>query len=146
MPTKIGYYPPTQIFKEKVMYRVLIVSMAVLILSACSSLEFPWVYKISVQQGNILDHKDIDKLEIGMTKRQVQFVMGSPLLVDTFNPDRWDYFYSKLDGKGNVTQKRFTVIFEDDKYVRHEGDIEPNATSDEDLPTDELDEANLGAS
>lgn len=122
------------------MYRPVTVALLALMLSACSSLEFPWVYKISVQQGNILDQEDIDQLEIGMTKRQVQFVMGSPLLVDTFNPDRWDYYYSKLDGKGKVMKKRFTVIFEDDRYVRHEGDYAPKAPSEDGQSTDELDE------
>lgn len=122
------------------MYRPVTVALLALMLSACSSLEFPWVYKISVQQGNILDQEDIDQLEIGMTKRQVQFVMGSPLLVDTFNPDRWDYYYSKLDGKGKVMKKRFTVIFEDDRYVRHEGDYAPKVPSEDAQSTDELDE------
>lgn len=121
------------------MYRPVAVALLTLMLSACSSLEFPWVYKISVQQGNILDQEDIDKLELGMTKRQVQFVMGSPLLVDTFNPDRWDYYYSKLDGKGNVIKKRFTVIFEDDRYTRHEGDYAPKVTPVDTPTTDELD-------
>lgn len=130
------------------MYRPVTVALLALMLSACSSLEFPWVYKISVQQGNILDQEDIDQLEIGMTKRQVQFVMGSPLLVDTFNPNRWDYYYSKLDGKGKVIKKRFTVIFEDDRYVRHEGDYAPKVPSSDTEPTDELDaitEDNAGA-
>ena len=128
------------------MYRPVTVALVALMLSACSSLEFPWVYKISIQQGNILDQEDIDKLELGMTKRQVQFVMGSPMLVDTFNPDRWDYYYSKLDGKGNEAQKRFTVYFENDRYVRHEGDYAPNQGSEDNPSTDELSEDNLGAS
>lgn len=96
-------------------------------LAGCSSLEFPWVYRISVQQGNIIDQEEIDQLELGMTKRQVQFVLGSPLLVDTFNQDRWDYYYSRRDGDGNTKDKRFTLFFEDDKYVRHEGDVKPTA-------------------
>lgn len=128
------------------MYRPATIALLALMLSACSSLEFPWVYKISVQQGNILDQEDIDKLEIGMTKRQVQFVMGSPMLADTFNPDRWDYYYSKLDGKGNETTKRFTIYFEDDRYVRHDGNYAPGQEQDEDQSVDELDEEELGAS
>lgn len=127
------------------MYRPVTVALLAIMLSACSSLEFPWVYKISVQQGNILDQEDIDKLEIGMTKRQVQFVMGSPLLVDTFNPDRWDYYYSKLDGEGKVMKKRFTVVFENDIYVRHEGDYAPKLPPADAPSTDELSEENLGA-
>lgn len=94
-------------------------------LIGCSSLEFPWVYKISVQQGNILDPEDINKLELGMTKRQVQFVMGSPLLADTFNQDRWDYYYSRRSGKGKIRTKQLTIHFENDVYVRHSGDTLP---------------------
>lgn len=102
----------------------------VLSLGACSSLEFPWVYRISVQQGNIIDQEEIDQLEIGMTKRQVQFVLGSPILIDTFNPDRWDYIYTRRSGKGEVTDKRFSVFFENDKYVRHEGNVMPTEKKD----------------
>lgn len=102
----------------------------VLCLGACSSLEFPWVYRISVQQGNIIDQEEIDQLEIGMTKRQVQFVLGSPILIDTFNPDRWDYIYTRRSGKGEVTDKRFSVFFENDKYVRHEGNVLPTEKKD----------------
>lgn len=102
----------------------------VLSLGACSSLEFPWVYRISVQQGNIIDQEEIDQLEIGMTKRQVQFVLGSPILIDTFNPDRWDYIYTRRSGKGEVTDKRFSVFFENDRYVRHEGNVMPTEKKD----------------
>ena len=107
--------------------RFISLSILSIALSGCSSLEFPWVYRISVQQGNIIDQEEVDKLEIGMTKRQVQFVMGSPLLIDTFNQDRWDYYYSRRDGDGNTAKKQFTVFFADDKYIRHEGDVEPTA-------------------
>ncbi|HEY7774780.1 MAG TPA: outer membrane protein assembly factor BamE [Marinagarivorans sp.] len=112
--------------------RFISVSILSIALSGCSSLEFPWVYRISVQQGNIIDQEEVDKLEIGMTKRQVQFVMGSPLLIDTFNQNRWDYYYSRRDGDGNTAKKQFTVFFEDDKYVRHEGDVEPSADKPDD--------------
>ena len=98
---------------------------ATICLSACSSLEFPWVYKISVQQGNILDQEDIDKLEVGMTKRQVRFVMGSPLMADTFNPNRWDYYYSRRSGDGKTKKETLTIFFENDKYVRHSGTKAP---------------------
>ncbi len=107
--------------------RLLCLFATTFFLNACSTLEFPWVYKISVQQGNILDLKDIDKLELGMTKRQVQFVMGTPLLTDPFNTDRWDYFYNRRDGKGNIKEERFTAFFENDIYVKHEGTIKPTA-------------------
>ncbi|MDZ7923112.1 MAG: outer membrane protein assembly factor BamE [Marinagarivorans sp.] len=112
--------------------RALSLFILTFLLNACSTFEFPWVYKISVQQGNILDLKDIDKLELGMTKRQVQFVMGTPLLTDPFNTDRWDYYYSRRDGKGEIKEERFTAFFENDIYVKHEGSIKPTAEQSKD--------------
>lgn len=95
-------------------------------LSACSYLKFPGVYRIAVQQGNIIDQKKVDQLKVGMTKRQVQFVMGSPLLNDAFHEDRWDYVYELRKGDDTLRDRRFTLFFEGDKLVRYEGDYEPN--------------------
>ncbi len=99
--------------------------------TGCSSLEFPGVYRIPVMQGNIIDQKKVDQLKVGMTKRQVQFVMGTPLLTDVFHDDRWDYVYQLRRGNDLLRDKRFTLFFEYDKLVRYEGDYEPNATAEE---------------
>ena len=64
---------------------------AVLILSACSTLEFPGVYKLTIQQGNIVSQEMVDRLKPGMTRSQVQFVLGNPVLADSFEQDRWNY-------------------------------------------------------
>jgi outer membrane protein assembly factor BamE len=112
-----------------------------MLVAGCSSLEFPWVYRIGIQQGNIIDQKDVDKLVLGMTKRQVQFVMGTALLTDTFNQDQWDYFFTSRSGDGVEHKKRFTVIFENDLYVRHEGDISPSG--DKVSTTDDSEEAEI---
>ncbi|MCR6651962.1 MAG: outer membrane protein assembly factor BamE [Cellvibrionaceae bacterium] len=64
---------------------VLVLATLGLLLNACSYLKFPGVYRIAVQQGNIIDQKKVDQLKVGMNKRQVQFVMGSPLLTDAFS-------------------------------------------------------------
>lgn len=122
------------------LFRFATIIIALATLQACSSLEFPWVYRISVQQGNIIDQEAVDKLELGMTKRQVQFVMGSPLLIDTFSQDRWDYYYSRRDGKGNTEDKRFTVYFKDDRYVSYDGSVAPSpekTSANDTLETDE---------
>ncbi len=89
-------------------------------LSACSSFGFPGVYRIEIQQGNIIDKEDVDELRIGMTTSQVQYLMGSPLISDPFHQNRWDYFYSFRDGDGNTKQKRLTLTFEADllKYIQ----------------------------
>jgi outer membrane protein assembly factor BamE len=95
------------------------------VLTGCSYMKFPGLYRVAVQQGNIIDQKKVDQLKIGMTKRQAQFVMGSPLFVDTFHEDRWDYLYQLRRGDDLLYNRRFTLIFADDKLVRYEGDYEP---------------------
>lgn len=96
-------------------------------LSGCSTFKFPGVYRIAVQQGNIIDQKKVDQLSLGMSKRQVQFVMGSPLLNDAFHVDRWDYIYQVRRGDELLRDRRFTLYFEGEALVRYEGDYEPNA-------------------
>jgi len=103
------------------LYRVLLITL-LLSLSACSS----WVYRIDVPQGNYLEQKDIDKLQIGMTKEQVKFILGSPVVTDTFEKDVWYYVYSFKSGRDKKfdAEKRFTIHFENNKVVAAEGDFE----------------------
>lgn len=90
-------------------------------------LGFPGVYRIDIAQGNIVTQEMVDKLQPGMTKRQVRYVMGSPLILDTFEPDRWDYFRSlEKDGKPD-SRSRVTLYFEKDLLVRIEGDLAPGS-------------------
>jgi len=93
-----------------------------LFLSACSS----WVYRIDIPQGNYLEQKSIDKIQIGMTKEQVKFILGSPVVIDTFDNDTWNYIYRFKSGRDEKlnTQKGFTVKFEDNKLISAEGDFE----------------------
>lgn len=92
----------------------LIITVSVLF-SGCSHYKFPFVYRIDVEQGNIIDDAKLEQVKVGMTKKQVEFLLGSPLIEDTFNPDRWDYFYSFQTGKGNYTRSRVTLFFDADK-------------------------------
>jgi outer membrane protein assembly factor BamE len=82
-------------------------------------------YRIDIQQGNVVTQEMVSKLKAGMTRAQVRFVLGSPLVVDPFRTDRWDYvsIYQK-QGK-EIERRRVTAIFEDDKLVRVEGDVKP---------------------
>ncbi len=105
--------------------------IAVILLGACSSLKFPGVYKIGILQGNIIDQKKVNQLEKGMTKLQVQFVMGTALVNDVFNRDRWDYIYNLRRGDETIREKRFTVFFEDGKLSRWEGDVAPKAETED---------------
>jgi outer membrane protein assembly factor BamE len=79
-------------------------------------------HKIDIQQGNVITQEMIDKLQPGMTRNQVRFILGTPLLVDPFRTDRWDYVYSMKKGGELVEQRQLKVFFADDKMVRVEGD------------------------
>lgn len=82
---------------------------------------FPGAYKIDVQQGNIITRDMVDKLHTGMTRSQVLFVMGAPLLPNTYDRDRWDYVYTLKPGGDPLVRKALSVFFADDKLVRLEG-------------------------
>ena len=80
-------------------------------------------YKIDVQQGNVVTQEMIAKLRPGMTRQQVKYVLGTPLVADAFHPERWDYFY-KFDKAGNPTdQRRLTLVFKEDQLERIIGDV-----------------------
>lgn len=80
-------------------------------------------YKVDVQQGNYVDQDMVAKLKPGMTRAQVRFILGTPLVVDPFRTDRWDYVYLFRKGGEVVEQRRIAIIFEDDKLKRIEGDV-----------------------
>ena len=98
--------------------------------SLSSLAEIPGVYRIDIQQGNIVDREMLDRLEIGMESRKVRFILGSPLLVDPFNQNRWDYVYSLRQGSGEETRQRVSVHFVDDRLVRIEDHLDPAAVSE----------------
>ena len=95
---------------------------ALLLLGGCNYFQFPGVYRIYVQQGNIVTAEMVDQLEAGMTKRQVRFVLGTPLVEDTFHADRWDYLWTLKDPRGNTQKQLFTVYFDGENLARFEGD------------------------
>lgn len=85
----------------------------------------PFVYRLDIQQGNMIDQEMVDKLQIGMTKTQVRYLLGTPLLVDTFHLERWDYIYRMKDGGEEAEQTRISLSFEDDRLSRIDGDLQP---------------------
>jgi outer membrane protein assembly factor BamE len=92
-------------------------------------------YKIDIQQGNYVTQDMVAKLKPGMTKSQVKFALGTPLVTDVFHPERWDYVYV-LNKKGKlIEQRRIIVVFQDDKLLRLEGDVVP-AREAESSPTE----------
>ncbi len=82
------------------------------------------VYRMDIQQGNLLDVEQADQVEVGMTRSQVRFLLGTPMVIDSFNPDRWDYVYSLRRGHSRkVTKRHLVVWFEGDKVARVEEPI-----------------------
>jgi outer membrane protein assembly factor BamE len=101
---------------------IIITCIASLGVAACSS---RLVHKIDVQQGNVITQAQVNQLEPGMTRSQVRFIMGSPLVADVFHQDRWDYIYLNQPGYGEITQERVTLFFDADSLTRIEGTLRP---------------------
>lgn len=91
------------------------------LLSACSGI--PTVHKIDIQQGNVVTQDMVSRLKVGMTRSQVRFVMGTPLVTDAFHPDRWDYVYRYLKADKLVEQRHVTLFFNGDALDRITGDM-----------------------
>ncbi|MNQ41109.1 Outer membrane protein assembly factor BamE precursor [compost metagenome] len=112
--------------------KLLLTSFTFVGLLALAGCSFPGVYKIDIQQGNVVTQDMIDQLRPGMTRKQVRFIMGNPLLTDTFHADRWDYLYSLQPGGGERQQERISVIFNpNDQLVSLSGDFMPGVSRDE---------------
>lgn len=92
-----------------------------LALLACALLTSACVHKLSIQQGNYLEDKQVEKVEEGMSRDQVKFLLGTPVANDPFGNDRWDYVYYFRNGRtGQTVRKQVIVFFADDKVSRIE--------------------------
>jgi len=85
-------------------------------------------FKLEIQQGNVVTSEMLLKLRPGMTKSQVQFILGTPLLIDSFHTNRWDYFYQLRKQGEIVSQRRVILDFDGDALVRVRGDVVPEGT------------------
>ena len=85
--------------------------------------KLPGVYRIDIQQGNIIEQKMIDRLKAGMEKHQVRFIMGTPTIIDPFHPERWEYVYTYTRGASQRQQRHLTLYFEEEKLAYLEGDV-----------------------
>ena len=92
---------------------------------------FQGVYRINVEQGNVVNAEMIEKLRPGLNKRQVRYIMGTPLIEDSFHEDRWDYRYLLRNGTETIAETRLTLWFDGDELARVEGPDAPEwAVSD----------------
>lgn len=109
------------------MKKILIIIFSLLPwLAGCSSWEnFSLVHTPDIEQGNIITPEMVALLEPGMSKRQVLFALGTPMLVDVFHQQRWDYMFAVKKRNEPLEIKRFSLYFDGESLARFGGDIEP---------------------
>jgi outer membrane protein assembly factor BamE len=108
---------PTAVFRHLFFIRRHVWLLLPLALAAC-------VYRVDIQQGNLLKDKDIAQVEVGMTRSQVQFLLGTPMVADSFHRDRWDYAYTLRKGRSNDVERRWIVVyFENDRVAKVARDL-----------------------
>ena len=114
--------------------KLILASIAFTALTSLAGCSFPGVYKIDIQQGNVVTQDMINQLRPGMSRAQVRYVMGDPLINDPFNPNRWDYVYSIQTGDSARRQDRATLIFnESAPLISLNGDFMPGVSRDESI-------------
>ena len=107
---------------------IIVVVAATQLLGACSGARIPFVHRIDIQQGNVVTQDMLDKLEPGMEQDKVRYVMGTPLIMDAFHPERWDYLYSYQAGDSKEREQRqISLYFDKGRLARIEGDVKPSA-------------------
>ena len=81
---------------------------------SCSGLS---PYKVPILQGNIIEEKDVEQLSAGLTKDQVQYLLGTPMLNSPFHQDRWDYIYSVTIGDQLIGEKKLSLLFDENRKL-----------------------------
>jgi outer membrane protein assembly factor BamE len=94
--------------------------LLILLLAGCA---FPGVYKINVQQGNILTEEELTSLSEGMSRNQVQSVLGTPLMVNPLDPSREYYVYTFQRRGGDIEEQRVIVYYEDEEFSHYEAQL-----------------------
>lgn len=85
------------------------------------------VYKLPTRQGNVLEQKELDAVQVGMSRDQIKFLLGTPIAASAFRNDRWDYVGYYKNPRGKVYSRTVSLFFEGDKLVRMEGQKAPEA-------------------
>ncbi|MDH3431270.1 MAG: outer membrane protein assembly factor BamE [Gammaproteobacteria bacterium] len=87
------------------------------------------VYRANIAQGNLIEQDDLDQVEVGMTRNQVRFLLGTPMIGDPFHQARWDYVYYVTIGRNPATFKRWvTIVFENDivTEIQRDQELDPD--------------------
>jgi outer membrane protein assembly factor BamE (lipoprotein component of BamABCDE complex) len=96
--------------------RSILICLMLLGLTACTL-----VYKLPTRQGNVIEQKQLDQLQLGMSRDQVKFLLGTPIASDPFRAGRWDYFGYYKSPRGQVSSRTVTLYFDDNKLARMDG-------------------------
>ena len=111
------------------------VGLAALLTASCA---FPRLHRVTVQQGNVITQEMVDQLKPGMTREQVAFVMGQPVVRNAFDDTRWDYVYT-IDVPGSFESRLLvSLYFSGDELDRITGDLAPSSSPGEDSADAEL--------
>jgi outer membrane protein assembly factor BamE len=111
------YFVVTMRFRS--IQALLAIGCLIVALSGC-------VYRMDVPQGNRVDPELAEKLEIGMSKSQVEFLLGTPAVVDIYRPDQWHYIlFRKTGDDGAIFQRRLTLTFTNELLTNIEGSLNP---------------------
>lgn len=87
------------------------------------------VYRVDVQQGNLLEEKDVDAIKVGMTRSQVRFLLGTPAVADSFHQDRWDYIYYFRQGRKRTADRSWVIVyFDGDRVLEVQRDVPVDPT------------------
>ncbi len=108
------------------MQKLLKVSSALFLALTLGACAFPGVFQIDVQQGNIVDHEDLDRLVPTMTRSDVHQLLGTPIVVSSFDTNREHYIYTFQRSGGEIKRQRITIFYEDNRYLRHEASLLPD--------------------
>jgi outer membrane protein assembly factor BamE len=96
--------------------RYVLLSLLALGLTGCSI-----IYKLPTRQGNVIEQKQLDQLQVGMTRDQVKFLLGTPIATSPFRAERWDYFGYYKSPRGQVSSRTVSLYFDDNKLARMDG-------------------------
>ncbi len=102
---------------------------AVILIAALLTVVSGCVFRANISQGNLIEQDDLDQIEVGMTRNQIRFLLGTPMIDDPFHKDRWDYVYYLTIGRKDTVAKRWvSILFSGDKVgeIRKDLELDPD--------------------
>ena len=102
---------------------------AVILIAALLTVVSGCVFRANISQGNLIEQDDLDQIEVGMTRNQIRFLLGTPMIDDPFHKDRWDYvYYLKISRKDTVAKRWVSILFSGDKVgeIRKDLELDPD--------------------